>query len=111
VIDVKGFECSLGEWRTAVWGSDMRVITDHLNIATVHQIGNTGDGDRNAALIAAAPDLAACVASLVANYPQLFDEEQDPRDTFTAEDAEGLLGWFEEQGWYWVKALKKAGLA
>lgn len=61
-----------------------------------------------ARVMAAAPDLAACVYSFAANWPQFFEGTPEYDTDVNGGD---LVDWFQEQAWYFAQALKKAGLA
>jgi hypothetical protein len=59
----------------------------------------------NARLIAAAPDLLACVHSFLSNWPQFDAESEDYGIEVSGAD---LVDWCAEQAWYWKQALNKA---
>lgn len=59
----------------------------------------------NMHLIAAAPDLLACVFGLLTNFPGLL-----PESDWKPGDNENLVAWLEDQAPYWRDALKKAGV-
>lgn len=73
------------------------------------QYGDDADAG-NAKVIAAAPDLLACVFGLMVNFPELQEGVVD--DPYWWDRTNGLtvVAWLRDQAPYWRAALEKAGV-
>jgi hypothetical protein len=56
--------------------------------------------------LAAGSEVAGNSYCLMTNFPDLFNQDRSSFD----KDPWDIVDWFADQGWYWVEAMKGAGM-